>query len=159
MNFDKLSDDEIVDSFSEVINQLKKRKIIDTKNVVGDLGQYLAIRHYCNTPSLPNLLKADTGTKHIDAISRKGERYNIKTTTGRTTSAFWDLNPPNSRKKDGQIFEYVIIVLLNDNYTIKKIIELNWKQFLKLKRWHNYMKTWDLSVTKKLEKEGKIVFP
>jgi len=127
--------------------------------VVGDLGQYLAIRHYCNTPNLPNLLKADTGTKHIDAISRKGERYNIKTTTVKTTSAFWDLNPPNSRKKDRQIFEYVIIVLLNDNYTIKKIIELNWKQFLKLKRWHNYMQTWDLSVTKKLEKEGQIVFP
>jgi len=158
LNFDKLSDNELVDSYSEVIDQLKKRKIIDTKNVTGDLGQYLAIRYYCNTPSLPNLFKANTGTKGIDAISRKGERYTIKTTTGKTTGAFWDLQPPNSKKKDRRIFEYVIIVLLDDNYTLKKIIELNWKQFLKLKRWHNYMKTWNMSVTKKLEKEGKIIF-
>jgi len=158
MNFDKFSDDEIVDSFSEVISQLKKREIIHTKNVTGDLGEYLAIKHYCDTSGLPNLLKADAGTKHIDAISRKGERYTIKTTTSKTTGAFWDLNPPDSKKKDKQIFEYVIIVILNPDYTLKKIIELNWEQFLKLKRWHNYMKTWNLSVTKELEKEGKIVF-
>jgi len=159
LDFDKLSDDEVVDSLSEVINQLKKREIIDTKNVTGDLGQFLAIRHYCNTPSLPNLLKAGTGTKGIDAISRKGERYTIKTTTRKTTGSFWDLNPPNSKKKDKQVFEYVIIVLLDDNYTVKKIIELNWEQFLKLKRWHAYMKTWYLSVTRELVQQGKIVFP
>ena len=45
---------------------------------VGDLGEYLAIEYFNSTPGLPNLSKAPTGVKNVDALSRDGDRYSIK---------------------------------------------------------------------------------
>ncbi len=158
IDLSKFSNEEIIDFYPEIINQLKKRKVIQSKNLVGDLGEYLAISHYCNTSGLPNLQRAPPSTKNIDAISRDGERYSIKSSTTTATSVFWGLNPPASGKKDTQKFEYVIVVVFDENYRISKIIEINWEQFLKLKRWHSRMNAWSLPVNSKLEKIGKIIY-
>ena len=44
------------------ITELKRRKVIRTNNVVGELGEYLAIEIYNSTPGLPNLSPARVGT-------------------------------------------------------------------------------------------------
>ena len=82
MDIEKISTTEIIDLYSETIKELKRRKVIRTNNVIGDLGEYLAISYYNNTPSLPNLSPAPVGTENMDAISRKGDRYSIKSTSG-----------------------------------------------------------------------------
>ncbi|BDC60694.1 MULTISPECIES: hypothetical protein [Bacillus] len=87
----KLSDDDLIKAYGEVIKEFKKRGIIRSKNLLGDLGEYLAINQYCSTIGLPNLQPAPIGTKNIDAISVKGERYSIKSTTGKVTGVFTDL--------------------------------------------------------------------
>lgn len=84
--------EEIIQLYSSLIKELKNRKIIRTKNIIGDLGEYLAISHYNNTPGLPNLQASPAGTKNVDAISRKGDRYSIKSTSGNLTSVFYGLN-------------------------------------------------------------------
>jgi hypothetical protein len=55
MDFSELSDNELVQAYSDVLKELKKREIIRTKNIVGDLGEYLAIDYYNRTPGLPKL--------------------------------------------------------------------------------------------------------
>jgi len=140
------------------MNELKRRGIIRSKNLLGDLGEYFAINHYCNTPGLPNLQFAPIGTQNTDAISIKGDRYSIKSTTGKTTGVFYGLEEPNSINPDLQKFEFVIVVIFNENYLLQKVIELTWDQFLENKRWHSRMKAWNLSITKKLLNESKLIY-
>lgn len=47
MNLVDLNNEKLVELYSSTIKELKKRNIIRTKNVTGDLAEYLAIQHYC----------------------------------------------------------------------------------------------------------------
>ena len=158
IDFQKYTNEEIIQLYSSLIKELKNRKIIRTKNIIGDLGEHLAIFHYNNIPGLPNLQAAPAGTQNVDAISRKGERYSIKSTSGNLTSVFYGLNDIDSNEAEKQKFEYVIIVKFDKDFLLEKIIEINWNQFLKYKKWHKTMRGWNIIVTKELIKEGKVIF-
>ena len=137
--------------------ELKKRNILRTKNVVGELGEYYAIDFYNKTPNLPNLSLAPKGVKNIDALSRNGEIYSIKTVTSRTgtTGSFWD---PESIKNNEKKFDYLLIVILNSEYSLESIIELTWQDFYSFKRFNKRMNNYNISLTKKLFEQANIVF-
>lgn len=158
MNLETLTTKELIKTYSGIISQLKKRGVIRSKNLLGDLGEYLAIEHFNATPDLPNLQAAPTGTQNIDAISRDGERYSIKSTTGNLTGVFYGLEPPGSSNIEKQKFEYVLIISFSGNYELQKIIQLNWNQFLNFKKWHKTMRAYNLSLTKNLIDECEILF-
>ena len=158
MTLSGLSDQEIISLYSELITELKNRSIIRTKNLLGDLGEYLAIHHYSKNPNFPNLQAAPAGTQNVDALSRKGERYSIKSISGNLTSVFYGLNDVDSKDVDAQKFEYVVIVLFSNEFKLLKILELPWALFLENKRWHKTMRGWNLSITKKLVESATIIF-
>jgi hypothetical protein len=158
MDIKDLSDKNLIEMYGSCIRELKSRKIIRSKNVVGDLGEYLAIDHYCKTPGLPKLQPAPASTMNIDAISTKGERYSIKSTTSNTTGVFYGLSPKGSSLIDKQSFEYVIIVFFDDDYNLIRINELTWDLFLVHKRWHSRMNAWNLSITSKLLTDSKTIY-
>lgn len=149
---------ELINLYGNIIQELKSKRIIRSKNVVGDIGEYLAIDYYCKTPGLPRLQFAPPSTENIDAISTRGERYSIKSTTSSTTGVFYGVNSPESTEPQKQLFEYVVIVMLNDNYQLEKIIELDWASFLVHKKWHSRMKAWHLIVSKKMLADAKIIY-
>ena len=132
--------------------------MIRTNNVVGELGEYLAIKCYNENPSLPVLQAAPIGTQNIDAISRQGERYSIKSTTSGTTGVFYGLNNPDSKELDKQKFEYVILVKFDKDFSLNAIYELDWDLFLKHKRWHKTMQAWNLSLNKELISDCKVIY-
>ena len=151
MDFGKIDNNSLIKLYSECIKELKNREIIRTKNITGELGEFLAVDFYNKTPNLPNLQFAPPSTENIDAISRRGERYSIKTITNYgSTGVFYGLPSIDSDEVPTQKFEYVIIVKLNDNFELENILELTWNQFLKNKRWHSRMQAWNLSYSKKL---------
>lgn len=158
MDLVKLKDREIISLYSDLISELKSRGIIRTKNLIGDLGEYLAIEHYNATPGLSNLQAAPAGTQNIDAISRKGERYSIKSTSGKLTGVFFGLNDPDMPEVESQKFEFVIIVIFDNNFKLKNILEIPWELFLQHKRWHKTMRGWNLSITKKLIADSTLIF-
>ncbi len=158
MDLNKYTSTELIQLYSELISKLKEKGIIRTKNIIGDLGEYLAIEHYNQTPGLPNLQAAPAGTQNIDAISRQGERYSIKSTSAKLTGVFYGLNDPNSDDIEKQKFEYVIVIVFKDNFELNKIIELNWEDFLKIKKWHKTMRGWNISINKQLLEIGNIIF-
>ena len=88
MNLDKLNDDELIDLYPKLLDQLKIRGIIRTKNIIGEFGEYFARREYKNNPKLPELQLNLSSTKNIDATSIKGERYAIKSTSTNLTGVF-----------------------------------------------------------------------
>ncbi len=154
----RLKDEDLPGAYRFIIKELKKRGIIRSRNVIGDLGEYLVIKYYNNTPGLPNLSPAPPGTQNVDALSRKGDRYSIKATTGRTTGVFYGLNDPESSLKEEKKFEYVIIALFDENLVLQRINELSWDEFMKYKRWHSRIRAWNLSVTQELLKNTKTIF-
>jgi hypothetical protein len=137
--------------------ELKKRNVLRTKNVVGELGEYYAIDFYNKTPNLPNLSLAPKGVKNIDALSRNGEIYSIKTVTSRkgTSGSFWD---PQSINNNEQKFKYLLIIILNDEYALDMILELTWEDFFKYKKFNKRMNNYNISLTNTLINSVKIIF-
>lgn len=150
MEIANLSTVELISLYSRIISIMKERKVIRSKNLLGDLGEFLVIEFFTNTPSLPNLQSAPSGTRNVDAISRRGERYSIKSTSGNLTGSFWGLNPPESDLPDLQEFEFLLIACFNGDYQLKRIIQLTWDEFLKFKSWNVRMKCWKISITNAL---------
>lgn len=160
MNVDlkNMSTEDIIELYSASIKELKEREIIRTKNIIGEIGEYLAIYHYNITPGLPNLLAAPVGTKGIDAISRDGKRYSIKSASGSTTGVFYGLEPKDSEKEDERIFEYVIICRFDGDYQLIEILEMDWDTFLQNKSWHSTMQAWKLNLSNKLRDQCKVIY-
>ena len=73
---ESLSDDELILLRAALEVEMRKRGLGFS---VGQIGESLVIRHFNSTPGLPNLLPAPTGTKNVDALSRNGDRFSIKT--------------------------------------------------------------------------------
>jgi len=149
---------ELIDLYGQLILELKNRGAIRSRNVIGDLGESLAIEFYNSTPGLPKLQAVPPSTRNVDALSRNGDRYSIKATTGKTTGVFYGLPSNNSMEIPTQKFEFVIIVRFEKNYKIKGIYEISWEQFLKYKHWHSRMKAWNLFINREVIEASKRVF-
>ncbi len=158
MNLDQLKTSELIETYSKIIVELKNRKIIRTKNLLGDLGEFLVIDYYTKTPGLPNLQSAPAGTKNVDAISRFGDRYSIKATTGNLTGSFWGLNPPGQTNQETQKFEYLVVACFDDNFKLTKILQADWNAFLSNKSWNKTMECWKITITKKFVDSCKIIY-
>lgn len=98
MDLDKISNEVLLKMYGDIIKELKERKIIRSKNIVGDLGEYFAKVYYNSTKGLPTLLLTDKSTANIDAVSNKGDIYSIKTVTSKTTGSFWGVSKENNKK-------------------------------------------------------------
>ena len=160
MDLKKLSVEELVKLISpnsDVHNELKMRGVLRTKNTTGELGEYYVKKLYNNTPGLPNLVLPPPGVKNIDVLSREGERYSIKTVTNPkgTTGSFWN---PESIKNNEKNFEYLLIVILDDNYGLNMILKLSWEQFFQFKSYNKRMNNFNISITNKLIESVEIIF-
>lgn len=152
MNLDKLNDDELIDLYPMLLDQLKARGIIRTKNIIGELGEYIAKREYKNNHKLPELQLNLSSTKNIDATSIKGERYAIKSTSTKLTGVF----PSIPTEDDGVVyFEYLILVIFNKDYSLSEIYELTWKQFLCFRKIKPPENKFNIPITNELKKTAK----
>lgn len=156
---DKLLDEEIWTLFAYLGLKLKERGLVRTRNIVGERGEFLAIKIYNETAGLAKLQAAPEGTQNVDALSRKGERYSIKTISepGNLTGVFYGCGEQKDSTPEKK-FEYVIIVIIDKYFKPKKVLELTWEQFLKYRRWHKTMRAWNLNITKELIKEVKLIY-
>lgn len=159
INLEELNNEELWQGYADIQQELKKRNLVRTNNIVGERGEFLAIETYNSISGLPNLQAAPEGTQNVDALSRKGERYSIKTISepGSTTGVFYGIGEKDDNVIPNKKFEYVIIVQIFKDYRPKRILELSWDQFLRFKKWHSTMRAWNLSITKSLLTEAKII--
>jgi hypothetical protein len=158
MEIDKLETKDLIAAYSEIIIHLKIRGVIRSKNLLGDLAEFLVIDHYGKTPNLPNLQPAPTGTQNVDALSRKGERYSIKATSGNLTGSFWGLNAPGDPTPDPKKFEYLIVACFDNNFRLKKILQATWEVFIENKSWNKTMRCWKITTTKKFIHSCEVVY-
>ena len=154
MDFKKFSDEEVISLYPKILKELKDRNIIRTNNLVGDLAEYWTREKYNETPNLPKLQDAPKSTKNIDAISVKGERYAIKSTSGSSTGVFASLPTDN----DDQKFEFLVVVIFDKDYILKEIFELNWEQFKTYRRIKPPENKWNLPITNQVKSAAKTIY-
>lgn len=150
-----LTNEQIWLLYSKLRAELGKRNMTRTGNIIGERGEELTINLYNNTKGLMKLLAAPKLAKNVDALGRQGERYSIKTITGKTvnTGKFFGLG---NESQPPQKFEYLIIAILNAELQLKMVLEISWQQFLKLRRFDGGL--WSITVNRKLLSEAKIVY-
>lgn len=121
---------------------------------VGAIGEELAIEHFNTTPGLPTLQAAPPGTKNVDALSRDGERYSIKTLlkAKKTGTVYPDADEP-----ERQLFEYLLVVHLDPDYSLRSIHRFEWSEFVRLRSWDRRMSAWYLGCSKRALEQGEPV--
>jgi hypothetical protein len=123
---------------------------------VGEIGEKLAIAEFKGRADLPVLLPTLTGTKNIDAISRNGERYSIKTMQRAKKSG--TIYPDREDEKK-QLFEYILIVLMRDDFTLERIIQLDWDLFCNVRSWDVRMSAWYIARSERALARGCQIYP
>ena len=158
MDFSKYSGIELIQIYGELLSKMREDKLIRSKTVTGDLGEYIVVDYYTKTKGLPKLQFAPPSTKNIDAISVNGERYSIKCITTNTTGAFYGIEKNTDIRDIKPLFEYVVIIKLNEKYQPEFILELDWDAFFKHKHWHSRIGAYNLLVTNSLIEDGKMIY-
>ena len=139
-----LSDEELVHYRAALEVEMRRRGLGFS---VGQIGESLVIEHFKRTPGLPKLLRSPIGTKNVDALSRNGERYSIKTVwNAKKTSTIY----PDPNNKEKQLFEFLLIAQLNDNLTLKSIHQFSWNDFVEARSWDSRMSAWYVSCSLKV---------
>lgn len=131
-----LSDQDLIRLRHCVEKEVRRRGL---KLTVGDIGERLVVEHFAETPALPKLQIAPPGTKNVDALSRAGDRYSIKTVLdAKKTGTIY----PDRDNPDKQLFEFLLIVTLSDDHLLKSIHQFSWDQFLAVRCWDKRMSAW-----------------
>jgi len=139
----KLNNDELVILRANIETELNRRGISFN---VGQIGEKLAISFFNSKSGLPNLLQAPVGAKNVDALSRDGERYSIKTfMKAKKTGTVY----PDEKDKDKQLFEYLVVVKLDTSYQLHTIYRYSWNDFIRMRAWDRRMNAWYLSLSRK----------
>ena len=148
----KLDDSELIALRVSVEKELERRGIALT---VGEIGETLTIDCFNKTPGLPNLQKAPTGTKNVDALSRAGDRYSIKTIQrGKKTGTIY----PDPKDPDKQLFEYILISKLDGDLQLLWTRQFTWNEFAKYRSWDSRMHAWYIGCSMKTLKKGVLVY-
>lgn len=147
-----MSDEDII-RYRAALEVDMRRRGLDFS--VGQIGESLVIEHFNRTPGLPNLLRAPAGTKNVDALSRNGDRYSIKTIChAKKTSTIY----PDPNDKNKQLFEFLLIAQLNDDLALKSIHQFSWHEFTEVRSWDSRMSAWYIGCsTKNLKQEKSIL--
>lgn len=148
----KLSDDDLTILRAEVEAEMAARGISFS---VGELGEKLCISHFNSTPGLPNLLRAPPGAKNVDALSREGDRYSMKTfMKAKKTGTVY----PDDKDPDKQLFEYLAIVRISNSYKLDAIYRFSWKEFVHVRAWDKRMNAWYVALSQKNLNLAEVVF-
>jgi hypothetical protein len=149
----QLSDAELVLLRAGLDAEMRKRSIAFS---VGGVGERLVIDYFRKTPGLPKLSPASRGTKNVDANSNGGERYSIKTVChAKKTGTIY----PDSGDRNKQLFEYILIAKLAEDWSLKSIHQLSWADFVKIRSWDKRMNAWYIGYSASKLALAKQLFP
>lgn len=148
-----LADEDLIRLRALLKREMRHRGIADS---VGAIGEHLVIDYMRQTRGLPKLQQAPRGTKNVDALSRNGDRYSIKTICdGKKTGTVY----PDSDDKDRQLFEFMLIVMLDKDWELTTIYQLPWKLFVELRSWDKRMNAWYVAVSRRVFDAATVLYP
>ena len=157
-NDQTVSNRELILAYGHILGALRKRGIIRTKNVVGDLGESYAELVFSERNNLPSLKLVATNEKDIDAEDVNGRNYSIKSVSKTSAKRTSSIHLEQTHKKEDKRFDYLLVVVLEDSMELSDIYQFSWDQFWRLKSWSKTQKAWFLSLAKKNLAIGNKIF-
>ena len=153
MELNNLKDDELIPLRVDVEREI--RGSVGILHTLWGNWEAIAIKVFKDTPGLSKLNAAQHGTKNVDANSRNGERYSIKTIQkAKKTGTVY----PDSQEPNKQLFEYLLIVKLAPDLSLEGLYEFTWEQFLKVRAWDKRMNAWYVPISKNRLELGKCLY-
>lgn len=123
---------------------------------VGQVAEKLAMEFFNSTSGCPNLREAAVGTANVDALSRRGDRYSIKgVLDARKTGTVY----PDADEPGRQLFEFLLIVQLNPDWTLQSMYEFDWQTFVRCRSWDKRMNAWYIGLSAKALAQAKKYSP
>jgi hypothetical protein len=151
-----ISDEEVVRAFATILAAMRHREIIRTKNVVGDLGERYAMNAYAHHGPRGGLSLRPTNSTDIDALDAASARYAIKAASlGSTRTSTFHFG--QDRAQADAVFDYVVVVRLNDYFQVDSVIEFTWEKFWQCKAWSKRQHAWFLPLTQKVLQTGRVI--
>jgi hypothetical protein len=158
-NLHTLNNEDLIAAYGDLIALFKRRNITRTKNIVGDIGEFLTIAYYNSHAQLPQLTPAPANTTNFDATDAEGNRYSIKSTTVNRTGAFHLGEEIDINASTVGHFDFALVTILSESYQIKTIKCFTWQQFLAEKKWSTRQKAWFLPLTKESVGRARTIYP
>ena len=128
----------------KTINFKKHRYIGDPIN---------AVKIFNETANLPKLQLAPPSTAHVDAISVRGKRYAIKSTSGSGTGIFASINIDDTDSK----FEF-LLVLRWDSYRVKSLLQFTWNQFVEFRKIKNPEGKYNFPLNNSVVRNAEVIY-
>lgn len=107
MQFNNLSEIELLKLHQDITLELKTRGIIRSENILGDYAEYLVCK-------LMNLTLSIGSAKAIDATDNQGKSYQIKARRLSSNKSVATIKSLRSFE-----FDFLILVLFNVDYSVK----------------------------------------
>ena len=158
MDLEKYTPKELIELYSNIEDEIRKKIKLRTGNFTGELGEYYVQDFYNREKPLLKLKLSKTGNPNFDAKDKNGITYSIKTVTGKSTSCFTGLELNSKNEIVKKEFDFLIIVVLSKKYKLKEIIEIEWDVFQERKLWHKTEKKYQMNVSIKLRKQSNVLY-
>jgi hypothetical protein len=129
-----LTDMDLLRLYADVLDELQDRHVIhSTNNPVANYSELLA----CKTLGLTQMPES---TKGYDALDTNGRRYEVK--GRRPTAKNKSRQLSFIRELDKQHFEYLVGVLYNEDFTVKKACIIPYAVVKQLAKYHPHPNAW-----------------
>jgi len=153
-NFFEFEELELVQLYSDLIMEMKKRHMIRSMKVTGDIGEYYAEEFFREKyPELDFKLFVNQSMKHNDAIDKNGNKYQIKTTTTKDTGDFKDITA-----KDKKIFDFLLVCKLDEYLNLEAIYKLTWEDFWKVKISRNILGAYKVTLNTNFLNNAEVIY-
>jgi len=70
LSINNLSVSELIQLYSDILEEFKNREVIRTSNLVGDLGEYIAIEYFNNNPRRVSTLFSELSQNGFNRINQ-----------------------------------------------------------------------------------------
>lgn len=144
MDLENHSDQQLLRLIAQITLELRNRGVIRTNNTLGDYAEYLVCKAI-------GLTLTQGSKKGIDAIDKLGKTYQIK---ARRVSA--RTSTPTIKSLRSFEFDFLILVLFNEDYSIKFCGKLTSELALELSSSNPRVNARRLSFSKKLRSDPRI---
>lgn len=131
MNLMTLSDAELVKLYPTLLRELKSRDIIQTRNLVGELGKFIVKQTFDINNDTSSLKAAAHSQKNYSFTDAAGLRYNLKTTSGSNTGVFHSVP---LEETSIQSFEKLLVLKFSKDYDAEVILMVDWRDFLRFRK-------------------------
>lgn len=153
MNLSQLTDRELINLYPALLKELKARGILKTRNLVGEIGEYLLLEKFAKDPEKPTLSRAPNSTRVVTAINKNnGDRYAVKVTTRSASGVFHSIDLDSEEQE----FEYLMIVVMTSSLELKLVFELTWAQFVEYRRIKKPELKWYVPLSQTLRSDSAV---